>query len=170
MSLYVLFESALGFSLFSTEEAAGIALDSPSIQVCAPSERPPIFVFYHANVIVAQEAATDLAKFGKVVKLKGFQPFRNLQDALESINAVSEGLLPESLKTFLEANLPKGKGGKKGGVLLGVADHRLGTAISDALGFSCTHTDPIPELVWSLTLAQTRLFMSWLSCVASDCT
>ena len=33
MSLYVLFESALGFSVFETNEASGIALDSPSIQV-----------------------------------------------------------------------------------------------------------------------------------------
>ena len=100
MSLYVLYESALGFALFATEEAAGIALDSQSIQVASP---PPPQLRAHPP----QDASQDLAKFGKVVKLKGFQAFRNLQDALESINAVSEGLLPESLKAFLEVNLPK---------------------------------------------------------------
>jgi hypothetical protein len=42
-------------------------------------------------IINLQEAAVDLAKFGKVVKLKAFQAFRNLQDALEGINAISEG-------------------------------------------------------------------------------
>jgi nucleolar protein 56 len=39
-----------------------------------------------------QDAATDLSKFGKVVKMKAFVAFRNLQDALENINAVSEGM------------------------------------------------------------------------------
>jgi len=125
MSYYVLYESALGYALFATEESAGIALDAPSIQ----------------------EAAGDLAKFGKVVKLKAFVAFRNLQDALENINAISEGLMSDLLKTFLETNLPKVKAGKKGGVQLGVADHRLGTAISDSLGFPCTHIDPVPELL-----------------------
>ncbi len=33
MSLLVLYESAVGYSLFTTEESAGIAIDSPSIQV-----------------------------------------------------------------------------------------------------------------------------------------
>lgn len=32
----------------------------------------------------------DLAKFGKICKLKSFIPFRSAQDALDNINAVSE--------------------------------------------------------------------------------
>ena len=52
-------------------------------------------------IINLQEAAVDLAKFGKVVKLKAFQAFRNLQDALEGINAISEG----ASKPFTLTNL-----------------------------------------------------------------
>jgi RNA processing factor Prp31 len=138
MSYYVLFESALGYALFATEEAAGIALDAPSIQ----------------------EAAGDLSKFGKVVKLKAFVAFRNLQDALENINAISEGLLSDFLKAFLETNLPKVKAGKKSSITLGVADHRIGSAISDALGFPCTHTDPIPELLRGIRLHFSKMHSS----------
>ena len=39
-----------------------------------------------------QEAIKDLARFGKVVKLKSFIPFTSAQLALENINSISEGM------------------------------------------------------------------------------
>ncbi len=49
----------------------------------------------------------QLDKFGKICKLKGFVPFRSTEDALDNLNKVSEGILSDLLKSFLEANLPK---------------------------------------------------------------
>ena len=38
-----------------------------------------------------QEAQTDLARFGKLVKLVAFLPFKSAANALDNINCVSEG-------------------------------------------------------------------------------
>ena len=38
-----------------------------------------------------QAAVLDLAKFGKVVKLESFLPFKSGANALENINSISEG-------------------------------------------------------------------------------
>ena len=60
------------------------------------------------GVCVCEQAAVgDLAKFGKICKIKAFVPFRSAQDALENINSISEGLVHPLLKDFLEANFPK---------------------------------------------------------------
>ena len=50
---------------------------------------------------------SDMARFGKIVKLTAFRPFTSASDSLEQINAVSEGQLTDELKHFLEQNLPK---------------------------------------------------------------
>lgn len=39
------------------------------------------------------QAIEDLARFGKVVKLKAFIPFTSAQLALENINSISEGMM-----------------------------------------------------------------------------
>jgi nucleolar protein 56 len=38
-----------------------------------------------------QEAQTDLARFGKLVKLVAFFPFKTAANALDNINCISEG-------------------------------------------------------------------------------
>lgn len=38
------------------------------------------------------QTINDLARFGKVVKLKSFIPFTSAQLALENINCISEGM------------------------------------------------------------------------------
>eukprot|EP00051_Salpingoeca_urceolata_P026753 m.478497 g.478497 ORF g.478497 m.478497 type:complete len:555 (-) comp21153_c0_seq1:138-1802(-) len=124
-ALLVLYETAVGYGLFEVIETEEIGLELDAVQ----------------------EATNDLARFGKVVKLKAFVPFRTSQDALENINQVSEGMLPDLLKDFLEQNLPKVKSKKKAEVQLGVSDHRIGSAIVDGLGFPCVHTGIVPELV-----------------------
>lgn len=125
MALLVLHETALGYSLFSVEEVDDIGIELEAVQA----------------------AVEDLAKFGKICKLKAFVPFRSAQDALDNINAISEGVMHDFLKDFLETNLPKAKAGKKSKVKLGVADHRIGQAISDQIDFPCLHTDAVPELL-----------------------
>ena len=39
-----------------------------------------------------QESATDLSRFGKLVKLAAFAPFKSGTNALDNINCISEGL------------------------------------------------------------------------------
>lgn len=77
----------------------------------------------------------DLAKFGKVCKLKAFVPFKSAQDALENINSISEGLVTPLLKGFLESNLPSVKKAKKAKFTLGVSDKRYATPCAQTPGW-----------------------------------
>lgn len=43
----------------------------------------------------------------QVVNLVAFKPFKSAVEALEQVNAVSEGVATTELLDFLEANLPK---------------------------------------------------------------
>lgn len=84
-TMFILFEAASGYSLF---EITG--LDELQQQADA-----------------VQQAVSDLNRFGRVVKLIGFVPFKSAADALEQVNAVSEATMTDELKNFLELNLPK---------------------------------------------------------------
>ena len=124
---HVLYECASGFALFEYKGGLDIAVGGSSL-----------------------ESSADLSsfeKFGKCVSLVSFAPFTSAVDALEQINAVSESNLTDSLRAFLQLNMPSsGSGGKKeskksskksdGGVTLGVGEAKLGSAISDTLGCS----------------------------------
>jgi len=69
MSLFLLHETALGYALF---EAHGIDEIGQ-------------------NTEAVRNSVTDLSRFGKVVKLRSFNPFTSALESLEQINAVSEG-------------------------------------------------------------------------------
>lgn len=84
MDLYVLFEHAAGFALFRVKEFEDIGSLLPQVEA----------------------SVTDLSKFNSVVKLIGFTPFKTALSALDNVNSVSEGVLPEDLKLFLETYLP----------------------------------------------------------------
>ena len=75
------------------------------------------------------------------MNLIGFYPFRTASDALNNINSVSEGIVSDDLKLFLETNMPKGK------AVLGVTDSKLSAGITDALGIKCSHIGVVPEIV-----------------------
>ncbi|KAK8799006.1 hypothetical protein WA171_005757 [Blastocystis sp. BT1] len=97
---YVLFESASGYSLYEVvekEEIAGLATQ-------------------------VQQSITDFSKFSKIVKLKAFCPFESAESALENCNDISEGVLSNTLKVFLEVNLPSVKKLKDSSFVLGVVD------------------------------------------------
>jgi nucleolar protein 56 len=68
-----------------------------------------------------------------MVRLKAFVPFISAENALDNANKISEGLLPDLLKSFLEQNLPK----KRKNHSLGVAEEKLGSSIQDALEVPC---------------------------------
>lgn len=125
MSLYLLFETAAGFSLFEAEESENIALEE------------------------IQKSLIDLQRFGKLVKLKAFAPFANAEMALENINAISEGSLTDFLMNFLEQNLPaikKKSSTKKPKFVLGLQDSKLGGTLQETLGISCENSSRVSEL------------------------
>ena len=83
-----------------------------------------------------QTKMQDLSLFGKMVKVVGFAPFRGAQHALENINDISEGQLPQYLHDTLDTNLPKPD--QKHKITIGVADKSLATSIKDAFpGLEC---------------------------------
>lgn len=116
-----MFEHAAGYGIFKVEEFEEIGMLLPQVE----------------------EAVTDLSRFNSIVSLVGFMPFKTAVAALESINAISEGLLPEDLQHFLDVTIPK----KKKKTTLGVFEPKLGAAISEALGITCTHTGAVPEII-----------------------
>lgn len=121
--MFVLFEHAAGYALFKVNE------------------------FEEAGMLLPQVEAsvTDLSRFNSVVKFIGFSPFKTAATALENINSISEGIVPDDLKLFLETYMPKA--GKKSKVILGVSDPKLGASISEAVGISCNHVGAVPEIV-----------------------
>merc|ERR1712233_105061 len=82
-----------------------------------------------------------MGKFSSVVNLIGFFPFKTAGDALSNINSVSEGIVSDDLKLFLETNMPKGK------AVLGGSDSKLSASINDALGIKCSHIGVVPEVL-----------------------
>ncbi|KAF4324181.1 hypothetical protein BBO99_00000088 [Phytophthora kernoviae] len=122
---FVLFESASGYGLFEVvenEEIGGLLAE-------------------------VQASVSELSSFGRIVKLKAFQPFTSAENALENINNISEGLLGDDLKNFLEMNLPKVKSGKKAKFALGVQDKGLAQSISDGLNAPVNTSETTLEII-----------------------
>jgi nucleolar protein 56 len=70
MVTHVLFESASGYAIFEAKLMENIGSKSKTVQ----------------------ESFQDLAKFGKMVSLMSFLPFKSAAQALENANDVSEGV------------------------------------------------------------------------------
>lgn len=67
--LYVLYEHASGYAIFKCEGVEDIGSLLPEVQ----------------------EAMMDFARFGSMVTLEAFGPFKTGVNALENINCISEG-------------------------------------------------------------------------------
>jgi len=107
MKLYILYESAAGYALFEREEMEEIAAELPKVQA----------------------ALGSMEHFGKLIKLKAFQPFLTSEKALENMKAITDGHATEDLIQFLDTNIPKTaktKKGKAAEIKLGVMDTKLG--------------------------------------------
>lgn len=70
MITHILFESASGYAIFEAKLTENIALKTAAMQ----------------------ESIRDLGKFGKMVSLASFTPFKNAAQALENANDISEGV------------------------------------------------------------------------------
>lgn len=136
---YVLFEHAAGYGLFRVQEFEEVATFLPQVE----------------------EAVTDVSKFSSVVNLIGFYPFKTAGDALNNINSVSEGIVSDDLKLFLETNMPKGK------AVLGVGDSKLSASIADACGLKCSHIGVVPEVLRGIRMHFPKLVKGFTA-VAAD--
>ncbi|XP_034254966.1 nucleolar protein 56 [Thrips palmi] len=118
--MYVLYEHAAGYALFSVKEFEEVGMLLPQVEA----------------------SVTELSRFNSIIKLVGFSPFKNALAALENVNGVSEGIMHDDLKVFLQTHIMKPKK-----VQLGVSDPKLGASINEILGISCTHIGVVPEII-----------------------
>lgn len=96
-----------------------------------------------------EQSVTDLSRFRNVVSFVGFSPFKTALSALENINSISEGIITEDLKLFLDSSFG---GLAKKDVILGVADSKLGANITETLGIKCDHVNAVPEIMRGIRL------------------
>ncbi|KAJ1697148.1 hypothetical protein LUZ63_005660 [Rhynchospora breviuscula] len=130
MALYLLFESASGYALFHAYGMDEIAQDTQAVR----------------------DSIVDLNRFGQVVKLTAFSPFSSTIDALNQINAISEGIMTDELRNFLELNLPKVKEGKKAKFSVGVFEPKVGSHISEVTKIPCQSNEFVLELLRGVRL------------------
>ena len=129
MSAYfILFESSSGFALLDVVQHEEIGNLTDEVQ----------------------QQFQDVSKFCKMVKLKAFQPFTSAENALENINHISEHVLSDDLRTFLEMNTPKSKKSSK--FVLGVIEPALGSVIQEELNIPCRSDDSVKELLRGIRL------------------
>ncbi|ONK78471.1 uncharacterized protein A4U43_C02F19120 [Asparagus officinalis] len=130
MALYLLFESASGYSLFHAYGLDEIGQNTEAVK----------------NSIL------DLTRFGKIVKFEAFHPFASALDALNQCNAISEGIMTEELSNFLSVNLPKVKDGKKAKFSLGVSEPKVGSQIAETIKIPCQCNEFVMELLRGVRL------------------
>ncbi|XVF49658.1 hypothetical protein PTKIN_Ptkin04bG0030500 [Pterospermum kingtungense] len=130
MVLYLLYESSSGYALFQAQGLDEIGQDTDAVR----------------------NSVADLNRFGKVVQLTAFRPFESALDGLKQCNSVSEGLMTDELRSFLELNLPKVKEGKKSKFSLGVAEPKLGSHISETTKITCQSGEFVLELLRGVRL------------------
>ena len=119
----MLFEHAIGYSIFFVKEFEEVGLLMPQVEA----------------------AINEPKKFKKLLKIIGFFPFKTSVQALENCNAISEGVVTDELKQFLKMTLPKAS--EENVYKLGVSDPKLGAVITEVLSISCIHTGVVPEII-----------------------
>ncbi|KAL6175020.1 hypothetical protein ACLB2K_051663 [Fragaria x ananassa] len=130
MAVYLLYEAASGYSLFLAHGLDQIGQNTEAVR----------------------SSITDLNRFGKVVQLAAFHPFEQALDALNQCNSVSEGIMTDELRNFLELNLPKVKEGKKPKFSLGVYEPKLGSHIFEVTKIPCQSNEFVHELLRGVRL------------------
>ncbi|KAM1736946.1 hypothetical protein ACFX12_015239 [Malus domestica] len=138
MALYLLYESASGYSLFLAHGIDQIGQNTEAVR----------------------SSISDINRFGKVVQLAAFDPFESALDALNQCNSVSEGVMTDELRKFLEKNLPTVKEGKKPKFSLGVSEPKIGSHIFEETKIPCQSNEFVLELIRGVRLHFTTLLKS----------
>ncbi|KAL0961507.1 hypothetical protein HGRIS_006448 [Hohenbuehelia grisea] len=129
---HILFEAASGYAIFEAKLTDDISLKSKAMG----------------------KSVADPAKFGKMVSLISFSPFKSAAQALENANDVSEGILSEHLQSLLELNL---QSTKKNKVVLAVSDSLLSSSIKATLGINCDVSEEAQELIRGIRMHAPKL-------------
>uniref|UniRef100_A0A0D3D8H9 Nucleolar protein 58/56 N-terminal domain-containing protein n=1 Tax=Brassica oleracea var. oleracea TaxID=109376 RepID=A0A0D3D8H9_BRAOL len=79
MAMYLLYESSSGYGLFEVHGLDEIGQNTEAVR----------------------SSVSDLSRFGRVVQLTAFHPFESALDALNQVNAVSEGIHIKFIVVFL---------------------------------------------------------------------
>lgn len=123
MALYLLSEAATGYALIEVVEADVIASKTPEVT----------------------KAMAQFARFSKLVKLTAFKQFTSSGEALDETLKISEGIVSDTLKDFLESNLPSKKKKFKLGVF---RDPKMKSSIAEALpGINIVSDEHVEELL-----------------------
>jgi nucleolar protein 56 len=145
MATFVLFETASGLALFQQLEGEEIA--------------------------AAETAASfmDYGRLSKALKLKAFNPFPSAEVALDNAAALSEGLVTDFLRNFLESNLPKEKKSKSGknSFVLAIQDAKLAASLQEEMGVSCDASSKVMEISRALRFNFTK-FLPQLTLVGNS--
>lgn len=113
-TLILLFETAIGYSLFEIKEWEEIQSNSKEFLI----------------------SALEYKTFSKSVSLLASHQFKTAQEALDNIKSISNKESNDDLIEFLKANLPISKKKSSSQFTLGVMDKSLAQAIKDALNVS----------------------------------
>ncbi|KZT09171.1 Nop-domain-containing protein [Laetiporus sulphureus 93-53] len=135
MATHALFETASGYAIFEVKLQENVG----------------------ARTKAVQDSIDDLAKFGKMVTLVSFSPFRSAAHALENMNDVSEGILNDYLKSLLELNLSKPS--KKSSVKLAIWDPVLASSIKAALNIECDTSETSKDIIRGIRQHAGKLLM-----------
>merc|ERR1712131_353610 len=81
----------------------------------------------------------DWATFSQAAKLVAFKPFTSAANALDNMNAVSEGLVHEDMKAFLSSNLPEGQ-------TVGILDPKLLQTVKEEVGCKGSGGEIVQEI------------------------
>ncbi|KAJ4803099.1 Nucleolar protein 58 [Rhynchospora pubera] len=140
MALYLLFESPFGYALFHAYGMDEIAQDTQAVR----------------------DSTVDFNRFCQVVKLTAFSPSSSAIDGLNQCNAVSEGIMTDELRNFLELNLPKVKEGKKAKFCVGVSEPKVGSHISEVTKIPCQSNEFVLELLRGVRLHFAKFIKDWM--------
>jgi len=124
---FILFETAPGYALFKVNEAENIG----------------------SMVESMQESMQSYESFAKVVSLAAFLPFHTAEQMLDNMNALSEGLLTDDLKSFITTYVPRDS-------TLGVVEDKLASAIADACELQCSKSKLVAEIHRGIRLHFTK--------------
>lgn len=124
MGMLILFEHASGYAIFKVSGADVVSQ-------------------------MVQDAVPDFTQFCQLVSLLAFQPFKTAANALDNINNISEGIIHDDLREFLEANVSAKKRSK---TIIGIEDSRLAGVVQEQLGMSCQSTGVVLELLRGVRL------------------
>jgi len=121
--LYVINESAVGYSLFQISEAEEVAVKE------------------------ADKTFAEFDRFSKTCKWVGILPFASQEQALEEMQAVAKATCTDSLGNWLKTTLPAGKKAK---FEIGVADPLFGSSITKQTSLPCRVDDLVRAILRAL--------------------